>query len=572
MVDKNRYYEDLFDNNFPAPEPRDKQKPAVKGMLKDIHDGRDIIQLNAPPGLGKSIMLGTIANAVDGDIFYTTPLNTLVDQLENDPYIGDRLMTMKGQSHYECINDYAPPGVMIDKAPCQKQSNFDCDIKDECLYYGRREQAKDHPFVVTNLSYLMSDSMMKEDGNDSAFEDRDILIVDECQNIDEFALDFISFTISRNTVPEDVWKNIRIPHERYEDDIDKLIDWVDDELADEVKRAITTRRKKDRKTDKDVQELDELNRYKQKIDKFLTDCIDHDWIPEIDFYSAGSSNNKIKFKPVTVDRFLHNLLWDRGEQVILSSATIPMGNWIKEIGHADSDTHKFTLGSLFDVANRPIITSQTIGKMTYNEREDNALPMAKKIKQIAEFHDGQKGMVHCRSYGIAELLRDAFYENGMRSWFNNNVHLQKREFRDRAIDEWQGSSKPLMFSVNMSEGISLDDDQCRYQILAKVLFPNMSDKRTKFRLQERGEQIWYDNQAAIQIEQAYGRAVRGMNDWAAFYILDESAIGLINKRAGRKNDWHNLFHDWFLEALVEMKYGKTGVDPNMSVISNRSWL
>lgn len=564
MTSQNQYYEDLFQNNFPAPDPREKQKPAVKETIKAFHDDKHVVQIDAPPGLGKSVILATIARAMDGEVFYATPLNTLVDQLENDDFVGKWIMTMKGQSHYECINDYAPPGVMVDKAPCQKQSNFDCEIKDECKYYGRRQKAMDHPFVVTNLSYLMADSMMKKQGNDS-FEDREILIVDECQNIDDFALDFVSFTISRNTVPSDVWKDISIPHEKHEDKIDKLVDWVEEELSESVKNALRKRQSKSQKSNQDLDEIDQLKTYDKRIDQFLQDCINYDWIPQIDFYGPNSGNNKIKFKPVTVGRFLHELLWDRADKIILSSATIPKGNWLDEIGFGDADVMRLNVGSLFDVENRPIITSQSVGKMTYNKRDGNAIPMAKKIKEIADFHSGEKGIVHCRSYGMQEMLQNAFYESGNRDWFDKNTRMQKQMDREGSLRKWIAGDKQLFFSVNMSEGISLDHDMCRFQILAKVLYPHMGDRRTKYRVEDRGEWTWYNNQAAIQIEQAYGRAVRAEDDYAAFYMLDESAEDLIERNT-------ELFHDWFLEAMVETNHGNMISSVNMPVLSDRDWL
>jgi len=76
----------------------------------------------------------------------------------------------------------------------------------------------------------------------------------------------------------------------------------------------------------------------------------------------------------------------------------------------------------------------------------------------------------------------------------------------------------------------------------KTLYPNMSDERVKYRIQELNDWQWYNNRAVVQIEQAYGRAVRGPDDHAVFYVLDTSAVDLIKRST-------DLFHDWFLEAV-----------------------
>ena len=81
----------------------------------------------------------------------------------------------------------------------------------------------------------------------------------------------------------------------------------------------------------------------------------------------------------------------------------------------------------------------------------------------------------------------------------------------------------------MIEGLDLKDDLARYQILAKVPFPFIGDKRVYERLINRGENDWFNLQAVEDICQAFGRAVRTDTDWATFYILDESFEGLWNR-------------------------------------------
>lgn len=559
----NEYYSSLFENNFPAQNAREKQRPAVIEAIKAFHNDFDVVLIDAPPGLGKSVILYTIAQAMQAEIFYTTPLNTLVDQIEDDPFM-EEILTIKGRNHYECIHDAAKSGVTVDKAPCQKNTNFDCEIEHKCKYYGRKDRAYDYPFVVTNLSYIMADSMLKDEGGGNSFDDRDVLIVDEAQNIDDFALDFVSFTVSKKTVPIDVWREINIPHEKYEDDQQKLQNWLDNEVLDEVRNGIRKRESKKQKTNSEVEELDKLRQFERRTQKFLIDCIDNDWTAQIDWAGAISSDNRIQFKPVTVGRFLHNLLWDRGEKIILSSATIPKGGWLSEIGLGEASVKRLNIGSLFPVKNRPIITSHSVGKMTYNEKHDNMKDMAMKIKDIADYHKGENGLVHCRSYQMAESLQNKLYSIGYTDWFDKNVYMQEKHDRKGSLEDWIDGDKQLFFSINMSEGISLDDDQCRFQILAKVLYPFMGDKRTKYRVNERGDWTWYNNQAAIQIEQAYGRAVRSEDDYASFYILDESAISLINRK-------QELFHDWFLEAMVETE--KAGIVPNLKprVLTDVQW-
>jgi len=166
----------------------------------------------------------------------------------------------------------------------------------------------------------------------------------------------------------------------------------------------------------------------------------------------------------------------------------------------------------------------------------------RKVKAMCEHHDGEKGIVHCRGYNYITLFKHHCKKLGEMDWFRNNVHVQDKYDREGSLESWINNDKQLFLSVNMAEGIDLKGDKCRWQVLLKAQYPHLGDNRVSYRLNEMDDQDWYNQQAVIQIEQAYGRAVRSATDEAVFYILDESAVNLISYNK-------DLFHDWFLEAI-----------------------
>lgn len=565
---------DRVEQHFPAPGFREHQQESIAKVVKALEDlDKDVVQLDAPTGAGKSLILhtaartyyhglekepvpdgGAITNMMGQDdggppeplnegIFFTTPLNALVDQIDEDEFISPQAITLKGRNNYECIHP-EDSGTPVNEAICQRDQGFECDVKGDCPYYGRKYEALQHPEVVTSMSYLMAEGMIPA-AVQGTFGNRDVLIVDECQKLEDFAMNFISFTVSERTVPEDVWGQLNIPDEEKEDDVEYLVEWVENRLLTTVRSAIEYRESQALMSKNESQELENLQQFEMRVKNFLEDVKNNDWIAQVDWEVRKNKHNrkKIVFKPVEIGRFLDELLWSRADKIILSSATIPQGDWMEEIGLGDKEAGRVTVPSTFPVENRPINVEQAAGKMTYNEREDNAWPMAQRIKQIAEYHDG-KGMIHCRSYGIAEMLKRAFTNHQEGQWFRENCMMQDKFNREESLEAWQDSDKQVFFSVAMDEGVDLEGDKCRWQVLAKTLYKSMNDKRVKFRVQERNEWDWYNRHAAIQIAQAYGRAVRGPDDWAVFYILDESAVGLIDR-----ND--HLFPDWFLEAIGE---------------------
>lgn len=554
----NKTIEQAVEESFPAPGFREYQKESIIEIVKAfLVEDKDIVLYNAPTGSGKSLVIygasRALYNLIGGKSFITTPLNALVDQLDNDEFMGDRLITLKGRNNYDCIHP-EDLGTPVDEAICQRSSSFECDRKGQCEYYGRKRKAIDHPNPVTNMSYIMAESMLPDEVEDR-FHHRDNMFVDECQKIEDFAMNYISFTVSSRTVPDQVWDNITIPPEDKEDDMEFLIEWLNKEVLRSVQEMRNYLDSMAMLEKDESKELENLKQFQQRVENFKTDVKNNDWVAQVDVQIKKNRSNekKIVFKPIEIGRFLKDLLWSRADNIVLSSATIPGGGWLEEIGLGGKSVKKINVPSTFPVENRPIITGHSVGKMTRGERQKNALPMGRKIKQIADHHEGQKGFVHCRSYGIAQLISKTLKSNGYRQWVNENVMIQDKYDREKSLERWLNSDKQVFFSVAMDEGVDLEGDNCRWQVLAKTLYKHMGDKRTKFRVSERGEWDWYNRHAAIQIQQAYGRAVRSKNDEAVFYILDESANGLIKRNA-------ELFNSWFLEGIDDMN-----IDPDRGV-------
>lgn len=572
--------EDRVEQAFPAPEFRKYQKEAIVEIVEGLEGDAEVILLNAPTGAGKSLILHTAVRAYkklyseqsgmdmgdqmemqmagvdiepdyEGDAFITTPLNSLVDQMDEDEFIGPDVITLKGRNNYNCVHP-EDSGTSVDKAICQREDAFECDIKEtKCPYYSRKYQAKREPEVVTNMSYLMAEGMIPA-SVEGKLGNRDVLVVDECQSLEDFGMNFISFTISKNTVPKMVWDNLDLPEERHEDHLDVLVEWIETQVMWAIGEAMDYYDSQMMKSEDQLDDYEKLRQFKLRVENFLDDVEENDWIAQVDKQVKKNKKNETKviFKPIEIGRFLDSLLWNRGEKIILSSATIPGGDWLDEIGLGDKKVKKVNVPSTFPIENRPIITDHHVGKMTYQEREKNAWPMAQKIKEIAEHHEGEKGFVHCRSYGIADMLRRSYMNHQLGGWFRDNVMVQDKYNREESLEEWINSDKQIFLSVAMDEGVDLEGDKCRWQVLAKTLYKSMADNRVEYRIKERNEWDWYNRHAAIQITQAYGRAVRSKEDEAVFYILDSSAINLIKRSA-------ELFPKWFLEAIDDM-----AIDPS----------
>ena len=76
----------------------------------------------------------------------------------------------------------------------------------------------------------------------------------------------------------------------------------------------------------------------------------------------------------------------------------------------------------------------------------------------------------------------------------------------------------MLVGPSLVEGLSFDDDLCRFQIIMKVPYPSLADKFVAAKMKYDNQ--WYSNTTAISILQGVGRGVRNMSDWCVTFILD----------------------------------------------------
>jgi len=533
---------------FPAPAFRAHQRKAIVETVRAFEDeGKDVVVLDAPTGFGKSITLWTVPRAMNARAYYLTPLKSLQDQLVEDDFIGDSIVDIKGRSNYSCA--LPDENVTVDKGKCVREDDFDCHVKDECPYYVRKDEALRSDMTTMNLAYAMAESNVP-DGAEGKFGPRELVIVDECQSMEDWGISQVSVTVSNRTVPNRVWERVDVPRADGMEDMDDWLEWMVDEVIPVVQEELAVVSNKAIRTESETKDMERLQQFSSRVESFMADVQKNHWVWQVEqsVRKNRANTRKVTFKPIRIGRFLDDLVWDRGEHIILSSATIPKGNFLSEVGLADRDVKWLSIPSSFPVENRPVVTKHAVGKMTYDERESTAPEMAKKIKEIADFHDGEKGLIHCRGYNIAEMLTRWYRNNGCAAWFDENVAVQDRDAREESLESWQRGDTQVFFSVNMAEGIDLEGDACRWQVLAKTLYPHLGDERVSYRVNELNDWTWYNGKAVNQVEQAYGRAVRSEDDEAVFYILDESAIGLLDRSP-------ELHHDWFKAAVTDYVVG-----------------
>lgn len=354
---------------------------------------------------------------------------------------------------------------------------------------------------------------------------RDLIIVDEAHKLEDIIRSNISVTFRKDKVEkfglpklpyyDDFGRYIRFL-QRYRDEIKVRQENLLKEIREETSKGITTSR---------ISRIKDINEINEMIDKI--DFILDDYKQFKEEWGTKKSDTGISFFPITAKRFLNKVL-GKGDQFVLSSATSPFK---EELGPFGSNLELISVPSSFLVKNR-LIYLDYIGSMSFYNREKTIPKVAEKIKELAT----DRTIVHCHSYKIANGIARNLKDLGV------DYILQREGHREEDLERFKKKKSNIFLSINMEDGISLDDDICRVNILAKVPYPNFKDPQIERRRKLEGDRF-IDIIVTRKIAQAYGRATRSENDWSRFYILDLDFKFFFNKNK-------DLFPEWFKEAIV----------------------
>lgn len=183
--------------------------------------------------------------------------------------------------------------------------------------------------------------------------------------------------------------------------------------------------------------------------------------------------------------------------------------------------------------NRPIVPLDIVNVNHHSMQSGVVEQLANEINKIADFHTGEKGVVHA-TYELARLLRSS---GNPRYMFHTKEN--KKEIFEQFCDSPPRDGAILVAS-GMAEGIDLVGDLGRWQVLAKIPWPSLADPAIKH-LSELDPE-WYLWETLKTTIQACGRICRTPEDQGNSYILDSSFRRLIRQGI-------QLCPEWFLDAI-----------------------
>jgi Rad3-related DNA helicase len=391
---------------------------------------------------------------------------------------------------------------------------------------------------VYNYRYFLSDVFYA-----GTIQNRNMLVLDEAHQLESEVGDFRSFAIRKNMLP---FLKIQMPDKN----IESIETWID--FCIELKERLFDFAEK-------AEKLIEGNSQRVITEPFteknLIDAIEREtslaaviedmkankenWI--VSGVQRDSSNQleRVILTPLDISGYFDSIL-DKGTLSLFMSATILSKDYLCKTTGLDPDKVKFIRveESDFPVENRRIhmINVAWLNAKTMNE---NMPKIAMAVNNIMSIHKNEKGIIHTTSYSQLQYIKENLDKENTGRLIETGSSLNRNE----VLEKHYSSKKPtVLISPSFHLGVDLKDDLSRFQVIVKVPYPDLTDKRIA-KMKERDPK-WYAWNTVLKLVQAYGRSVRSKDDHAKTYILD-SSISYLLKSA------HGLVPNWFTEAIVQ---------------------
>lgn len=215
-------------------------------------------------------------------------------------------------------------------------------------------------------------------------------------------------------------------------------------------------------------------------------------------------------------------------KLVLMSATINASD-IRQLGLDEKRVLYLEAKSAIPPDRRPIITDY-VGGINRKNQVSMVDKIVKKIHHYLETRP-EKGMIHM-TYSMADELRRRL--DHPRLIFHTKANTSQK------LAQFKQSSNGVFVGCGLYEGVSLDYDQARWQVIAKVPFPSLASPLHKYHSEK--DPDFYAWSTLKNLIQAYGRVCRRPDDLGDTYILDSNFGTLL---AHNKH----LVPEWFTEAI-----------------------
>lgn len=528
---------------------RPGQKEAICDILYAWLNGTDDVILDAPTGTGKSIIALSVAGVLnkyynkEGYILISDL--SLMEQYERDldkyfPTWG----LLKGQQTYTCNKNGMPfPSGVCQVNGCKTYADIAKsfpDCSDTCEYIFERNKAISAPVTICTYSlWLLQMNYVAKVMPNAPFTERDFVICDEAHKLQGIVQshfspkfgkeDFTKILAVKNTFdnttltdwPEYIQARTAIVNET---DNAKIVELMKDYLAimeplykevDKVRDIVLKLAGDACKLSKDDHAiLKACNFYENHYRTFEEYIYIIEGIgPHALVKNDSANDGSITFNCLDESYLMGKYFHSNCNRKMYMSATIGDPEvFAHDVAIPDKKFY-LKMPSVFDYTNSPIFFVKEY-ELSYRKKEESLPYIIKMINGIMHMYKDYRGIIQTGSYAFAKAL-----QNGLdRESAKRLILYEDSNSKNDGLELYKCDKNRVLVGPSLIEGLSFDDDLCRFQIIMKVPYPSLADKFVSAKMNY--DKQWYSNTTAISILQGVGRGVRNMHDWCVTFILD----------------------------------------------------
>ncbi len=565
---------------FPFDNIRSNQEKVLGEIDQALKSGYKYIFLEAPTGFGKSAVAVALSRFLGSSHICTSTKDLQTQYSKDFPY----LYEVKGRNNFPCIvKEDMGIKESCDYGPCLKEDEYDCLYKTRlsdyetklegtiyenidiakyalkkyhdktkqhsqlvqlqwkpCEYFHQKWISVKSSHTIYNYKYFLSDLFYS-----SGVNKRKLLILDEAHTLESEVSTFKNFVINKEYLNR-FFPKLNLP-ENKPLDVDTYVDFcthLKERFYDYINKGeslVGNDGDKKKAIDASEKNLIDALAFEKNLSVFLDDLKSNkdNWL--VTNMIKNDNDNKIsriKMEPLDVSNYFVDI-FDKGSVSLLMSATIlSKDNLCKAVG-LKKDQVKFIKieESEFPVEHRPIYL-MNVAWLSAKTMSESLPHIAKVIDNLLSVHKNDKGIIHTTSYSQLQFIKNNISKNNFVRLIETNPKLDRN---DMILKHFESLKPTVLISPSMYLGIDLKDDLSRFQIIVKVPYPDLTDKKISV-LKQRNPK-WYEWNTILRLIQAYGRSIRNSEDYANTYILDSSISFLL------KNG-KDMIPKWFSEAIV----------------------
>ncbi|MCK4665868.1 hypothetical protein KAU33_03920 [Candidatus Dependentiae bacterium] len=420
---------------------------------------------------------------------------------------------------------------------------------DNCEYWLQKMNALNSKKVAHNYFYYLYESNFVGD-----FGSPEVLVCDEAHSIEQILMEFVSVSISAKEL-----ERIGAPIPNFAD-VDSWITWLISLHQNFIPRRLKELEAYFEETTKpDNRKKIEMTRLEvlyDKVDYFLSKYHIKKgiWL-FLPYQNYQREFEKVEFRPMYIDSFAQDKLFQNSKKKLLMSATIlDFETFKRSLGISGKKCISIQVPSPFPVENRPIYKAN-IGRL--DAKSINPANDGNMLDKLMSFIDttlenphfrNSKGLIHTTTYKMAEYIED-HSAYAPRMLFHTDS-----EGANKILEQHKNTNEPtVIVSPSMTDGVSFDDDLARFQIPLRVPYLNVGDPVIKARADS--DRPWYFWMTGTTLFQSIGRIVRNMGDYGVTIIPDSRISYFLGKQFGYSN-----IPRWILDSLktpeeLEADYG-----------------